>query len=406
MKNGKQTKKQLDFRDVRINKIYNLEQLMKQENNTIEKIISCTSQILDKYKKQYTETGEQFNIFSLLRAETKEVQTHSRFIGELLNPNGKHAQGTIFLNLFLEIVGNKVFTSESSKIFIEKYIGKKKETSGGRLDLLLIDQHKNFICIENKIYALEQENQLTRYQEYAKKYKNPVVYYLTLFGSESYSTSDKENVINISYNSHIVKWLEKCILMMDNKPYLREGISQYLQLIKKLTNQTELNMTQEMEKIVLADQNNLNAFLKLHSSFFNVKSKMIHQIALKIKQFLESNSHDKIAIQGFKTITQTTHPKYRGLLFAFTIQVENQDTKMFRLTFKEKAFRKLVLVPTTYDENKQKFTDDDNLPIALMPMQWTVNDIQEIYFDKQFEHIFWLRLNDAIEKSIELYINN
>lgn len=397
MKSGKLINKQLDFK---INKFYNLERVMTHENDTIKQLIGYTSQVLEKYKKQYAETGEQFNIFSLLNAETNEVKTHSRFIGELLNPRGKHAQGTIFLDLFLDTVKNNSFTSHSCKIQIEKYIGKKQETSGGRIDILMIDHEKNFICIENKIYAIEQKNQLTRYQEFAKKYKNPIVYYLTLFGSESNSTSDKENVVNISYKYHIVKWLESCIAQMENKPYLREALSQYLQLIKKLTNQTELNMNQEIENIVLENQDKLNAYLKLHDSFTNIKSKMIYSIAQRIIHHLETNVTD-LTIKKIRTISQPTHSKYRGTLVAFSVEDENQGSKIYRLVFKEKAFRKLVLVPTNYDHEKQKFVDNSDRHIPITPQNWLVSEIQEIYFDENYEHLFWQRLVDSIDQLIK-----
>ena len=47
-------------------------------------------------------TNEDFNIFSILRMETDEVNTHSRFIAELLNPKGSHFQEEKFLELFIK----------------------------------------------------------------------------------------------------------------------------------------------------------------------------------------------------------------------------------------------------------------------------------------------------------------
>ncbi len=44
----------------------------------------------------------EFNVFSLLRNRNDEVNLHSRFIFELLNPKGSHRFQTIFLELFLE----------------------------------------------------------------------------------------------------------------------------------------------------------------------------------------------------------------------------------------------------------------------------------------------------------------
>jgi hypothetical protein len=44
-----------------------------------------------------------FNIFQVLRIERKEEKLPSRFIAALLNPNGSHSQGQLFLNLFLGV---------------------------------------------------------------------------------------------------------------------------------------------------------------------------------------------------------------------------------------------------------------------------------------------------------------
>ena len=51
---------------------------------------------LIKAEKENTKTNV-FNIFSVLRLETKEL-IHSKFIAELLNPKGSHGMGSIFLD--------------------------------------------------------------------------------------------------------------------------------------------------------------------------------------------------------------------------------------------------------------------------------------------------------------------
>ena len=51
-------------------------------------------------KKERQKRGEYFNIFSVLRLETKEVRLHSAFLAELLNPEGSHGLGKQFLELF------------------------------------------------------------------------------------------------------------------------------------------------------------------------------------------------------------------------------------------------------------------------------------------------------------------
>src|SRR5690606_24060533 len=128
--------------------------------------------------------GENFNVFSILNMEHKENGTHSAFLGELLNPNGSHSKGNLFLKLFLQIVGNNTINLENASVILEKHIGIRDDANllGGRVDIYITDL-VNSICIENKIYAADQNVQLQRYCNHNKEYNT--VYYLTLDGSDA-----------------------------------------------------------------------------------------------------------------------------------------------------------------------------------------------------------------------------
>lgn len=52
----------------------------------IDKLLKEISLINLKYEKLQEVTESDFNVFSILRNESDEVALHSRFIGELLNP--------------------------------------------------------------------------------------------------------------------------------------------------------------------------------------------------------------------------------------------------------------------------------------------------------------------------------
>lgn len=71
---------------------------MDKINNLLQQV----SIIQKKYDEIAKITGENFNIFSIMRAENDEVRTHSRIIAEFLNPKGIHNQGSVFLKLFLK----------------------------------------------------------------------------------------------------------------------------------------------------------------------------------------------------------------------------------------------------------------------------------------------------------------
>src|SRR4051812_21689271 len=89
-------------------------------------ILGSASLICHKRKQLLCETGESFNIFNVLDLEYHETRLHSKFIAELLNPQGSHGQKTVFLKRFLEQLN--IFQIEESllaqaKVYVEEYIG-------------------------------------------------------------------------------------------------------------------------------------------------------------------------------------------------------------------------------------------------------------------------------------------
>lgn len=201
--------------------------------------------------------SEDFNIYRILGKEHSENTTHSNFIGELLNPKGSHNFGDCFLKLFLSETNlSEKIDSSSTTVTIEKYIGSvdKNEKTGGRIDIYLQDQSGRSICIENKIQADDQPDQLLRYSNYNKG-KNQVVY-LTLWGNDADEKSKGELVVDldyhlISYRDHILNWVVNCQKEAINKETVRSGLSHYINLIKKLTNQNmEADKKKELHDII------------------------------------------------------------------------------------------------------------------------------------------------------------
>lgn len=235
----------------------------------IKHLLANTASISRKYEEIAKITGENFNIFSVLSMERNEVKTHSAFLGELLNPNGTHGLGNIPLQLFITCVKSKFdndlklgvidkfdidFTS--CKTEIEKHEGfiNQDYTQGGRIDIIIKDCNGKCILIENKIDAYEQPNQLIRYNN---AYPNAPILFLTLSGNDSFS-SDKlkknDQYFLISYQEHIIDWLQLCLKEAVEYPMLREVIKQYINLIKKLTNQTENSkMKEEIRSLITED---------------------------------------------------------------------------------------------------------------------------------------------------------
>ena len=143
---------------------------------------------------------EGFNLFSILRSSSDEVRLHSRFLAFLLNPKATHNQGTALLNLLLIRLGIHDFALENVSVEVEYQ----------NIDILVRNQSKQAVIIENKIYAGDQDEQIWRYHQLIQKegYSDISTTYLTLDGSEPSEQSRKTlPVILISYEAEIISWL-------------------------------------------------------------------------------------------------------------------------------------------------------------------------------------------------------
>jgi hypothetical protein len=229
----------------------------------LESLLIRISSINKKYEEIAKISGENFNIFNLLNLSDNEI-SHSKIIATLLNPNGMHGKGNRFLKLFIDCIGIKDFSIDGVIVENEKYIGPISEdcSEGGRIDIILTNnQSKQTIIIENKIYAGDRRKQLYRYHKYNPK---AYLFYLTLYGDDpseiSLGESKEIEVKKISYKENVLKWLELCKKESVDNPLLRETLTQYIVLIKKLTGQAR---SQEMQKeymdAILKDADNVSA---------------------------------------------------------------------------------------------------------------------------------------------------
>ena len=203
--------------------------------------------------------GENYNLFSILSIERYELK-HSALIANLLDPKGSHGCGDAFLRAFFEIaLKDLAYPFEDCTpphSYTEYYTGPIAGDTGGRIDILVKSSCYGLI-IENKIYAGDQDKQLTRYDNYGKTTFGADRYllvYLTLYGydasKESTATKSAEEVgyLRLSYAEDILRWLEQCVQLADNKPLVRESLNQYIRTIKQLTYQ-DMNQ-KDIRKII------------------------------------------------------------------------------------------------------------------------------------------------------------
>lgn len=269
-----------------------------------EQMLAETRKIIRHQKEKEKLRGEKFNVFSILKMEHRENDTHSAFLAELLNPDGSHLCGTLFLDLFLQTVAEDstelhrsslpTLDSASTQVKTEHSIGRRNDTdkTGGRIDIYLLDKNNTSICIENKIYARDQYAQIERYCQHNKG-KNKV-YYLTLWGSkpsiESCGTLKEDDYRIISYKKHIIEWLTLCMKEAHNLPILRETIKQYTLLIKKLTHTMNNEEEKELFHLILKNYDEaLYLVENVNKALSNLKGRIREAVYKQLVQKLDDH---------------------------------------------------------------------------------------------------------------------
>lgn len=374
----------------------------------IGQVLNEVQTILESYKRVAESTGENFNIFSILQMESNEVSTHSRFIAELLNIKGRHNLNDKFLKNFINVFApDSSLIAEKSKVIVEYYIGKVEDETGGRIDILIKDDNENVIMIENKIYASEQPNQLLRYHN---AFPNGELLYLTLFGEDSEQESSKNLYKNISYETDIINWLEICKKDAVNIPILRESISQYINLLKKLTNQNlNKKMNEDIISRILRDKNGLTAYKTLIDVNVDLKKELIKSIIEKITKILTRKEFINIKTMDFS--------KDSGRLIEFQTQSLIKKNLKFRLNFEGNSYSNLIIgfikedikqdkIPQLFESFKKEYpnakqSDWWNGYIYYEGYKnWYYHTLSEIYFDE--DEIFYKDLENKIDNLLML----
>lgn len=260
---------------------------MTTEEKDLQSLLSQVEAIRNKYDQITEITGEKFNIFSILGLQDNEVRLHSNLLNELLNPKGRHGQKDKFLILFIDLINSKIkdeiiieksknissqkiisFNTEQAISRVEINAGKiNKDTSeGGRVDIIVNDNNRHGIIIENKVWAGDQEEQLLRYHNYGEiVYSSFHLIYLTIDGREPTEFSTKrslstEQYLCLSYEEDIILWLEQCRKECSQLPIIRETITQYINQLNNYSGKSINHMeNKEIQELILRKGNFENA---------------------------------------------------------------------------------------------------------------------------------------------------
>jgi len=168
------------------------------------------------------------NIFQILSVSRTEIR-HSNFLGWLLDPNGNHGLGRLFLTKFLRGVATSEVAIELDEFDIDllNFNNVEIRREWKNIDLLLVFDTL-VICIENKIDSKDHSNQLAKYRKTINdsfENKNKIFVYLTPTGEQPTAKSEIEHYALYSYQE-IIEQFDR-ILKIHGKS-LNSGVNQYI----------------------------------------------------------------------------------------------------------------------------------------------------------------------------------
>lgn len=342
----------------------------------------------EKQQKQKERGLNDYNLLTTVLNEHDEVRLHSRVIFSLLNINGLHYQGDLFLEKFIEVLDLELFgfDTKSSNIYLEYK----------NIDLYLTDGNKHII-IENKIYAEDQKNQIQRYINIIKgenqeiDYDEILVIYLSIdrTSPSSYSLRDlkiDENRIldkdipialfkNINYKTEILYWLEKSQYEIQNITNLNESIEQYTTVVKKISKKYK-EKVMSIETILLKNKEFYAISNEIEKSLPKIKDNTINNFFTQSIQELKQTLGEEWIIE----ITGNLKSKY-GFPF-----------RVYKKSWKEKS-NKYLLIGFEFEATNYKngflgvVRKSDKVKIDEVIKEFE-SEIEKIDKDFQKEHFY------------------
>lgn len=241
------------------------------------------------HEQEWKKSGKYFNVFSALGVEKKEIR-HSALLATFLNPNDFHGMSDIFLKEFMNRIDFNKFPTRDALVFTEEVISNNR-----RLDIdICSNDGKYKVVIENKIYTVDHDKQVSAYFDDLKK-QNLIDYklvYLTLDGeepTEEISEEDKKHLTCLSYKEDIINMLDSVASIKNMLPQpVLEVIRQYCLTLKNLTNQGVDKIMNDEISMLLLKGDNLKLAEEMYKQIEYIKKQTLTSFLTLLKEAFEN----------------------------------------------------------------------------------------------------------------------
>ncbi len=232
--------------------------MRKEGNKNIDAMAIINLVERDTEYRQLKRRMSVFNPFKVLKLSHYEIR-HSNMLAWLISPVENHSLGdAVFKELIYSLYDQEAFKNKFERLLSaihnnglhDAEVYREFPVDSGAIDILVISNECKFaLLIENKYHSKESTNQLNKYldslpnkQEFIKPDMDIIPVYLTLDGEES---EENDDYFPVSYEL-IIKIIESTVEAHENQisDEIKRFINYYLSILKE-----EMNMDSEIKKL-------------------------------------------------------------------------------------------------------------------------------------------------------------
>ncbi|MDE3022699.1 MAG: PD-(D/E)XK nuclease family protein [Pseudomonadota bacterium] len=274
-------------------------------------------------KRFSAQLAPEFRIFDYLRNDEMGL---SRCISTLLNPNGLHGQGSVFLDAFLNQIGPTsawaVNATQDCKVITEKQANGQR-----RIDICLDFGKVGIIAIENKPWAKDQKQQLSDYAKFIEKHTKRLLIYLSNSDPSEVSIKKDElkeleksgHFFQLTYKN-IIDWLEDCA-RKSKALVVRIFIEELAKYIRMdINGELDMSEQKELKDVILKSKEHLESAFHVVRAIDDVKKELLE----KFRKDLEGSFNK----QGMKLVWDLDNWKaYRGFIIQFGERLQSSNLR-------------------------------------------------------------------------------
>lgn len=270
-----------------------------------------------------------FSAFDFIR--TDELML-SKMLGWMLNPDGSHAQGAVFLNEFVRILTPDLELDSASPgpVLLEAACGDRR-----RIDIL-VKYGRAAIAIENKPFASDQVGQLQHYLDYLRGFSDGRLIYLSgtaerlpsehSLGSKARASFVDEGRLIIMSYADLQPWLAACRGHSESER-IRVFIDDFQRFIlEKFEGVTDMTEQAMLIEQMTSDAQRVEAAAKIAISWREAQRVLIQ----KLQQQLEQLAPEGWTVSGTLSRAKNSHldianPAWSPLAFRVVFDMGNYN---------------------------------------------------------------------------------